>query len=248
MQRIRIILGMVLFMASVILLIWSVYPTTPQKRQQNLQPILLQPMISTGISGYPLGYLTPPGPASRPFLLDDQQLILRFPEKIRFGETWIVQLTFRSDKNKYPVENEKVNGVGLDPSEDQVVAWSQSYRVIAEARLGLPGMDVRPSDLISEPLHPGGSADFYWSIKPRQTGEYRGTVWLYLRIMDLAASSETRQAISAQIMEIEAVDFYGHSTTWVQVLAGLGLLAGVALGLPIMNGLPGLFITNYHKR
>ena len=87
----------------------------------------------------------------------------------------------------------------------------ETHHVIAEARFDIAGMEVRPTELISEPLAQGTSATFYWSIRPQEVGVYRGTIWLYLRFVDKSNGEESRKTVSAQIVEIEAVNFLGLS-------------------------------------
>ena len=248
MNRFRIYLGLGIFIFSVIGLIWALYPIPRINRIQKLQPILLQSPESTAVADHKSINLSPSVQAAEPLIMVGQQLILVFPSQIRYGDKDIVQLVFQPINNETPVGFETVESLGFDPWGTHLEDGNKTYLALAEARLDLVGLDVRPSDLVSEPLHPGGSATFFWSIDPARVGSYQGTAWLYLRITDSSTGLETRKAISAQIIEIKVVDILGLSTTWVQVLAWIGMAAGVILGKPFIDELKGHYSARLRTR
>jgi hypothetical protein len=43
------------------------------------------------------------------------------------------------------------------------------------------------------------------NLRAPEAGVYRGTVWLFLRFVDKVSGEESRNAISAQTVEIDAV-------------------------------------------
>ncbi len=110
-----------------------------------------------------------------------------------------------------------------------------THNVIAEARLDLAGVEVRPSDQISEPLLPGQSVTFFWSIHPPEAGTYRGTVWLFLRFVDKLTKEESRQPISAQTLQISASDILGLNGGVARMAGGLGAVLGAALSIPFAD-------------
>ena len=90
-------------------------------------------------------------------------------------------------------------------------------------------MEVRPADLVSEPLSPGSSVTFYWSIRPPDAGVYHGTIWLHLRFVDKSSGEESRKAVSAQIVEIEAVNSWVYLEIWREPPGSLVRLWGRSL-------------------
>ena len=111
----------------------------------------------------------------------------------------------------------------------------ETHNVTAEAKLDLAGMEVRPSEAIFEPLTRGQSVTFFWSIRPDETGVYRGTVWLHLNFADKSTGEESRIAVSAQIVEIEAVDFFGLSVNVARTSGALGSIVGGVIGFPFLE-------------
>jgi hypothetical protein len=111
----------------------------------------------------------------------------------------------------------------------------ESHNVIAEARFDLAGMEVRPTELVSEALSPGNSVTFRWSIRPADVGLYRGTIWLYLRFVDKQSGEESRKTVSAQIVEIEAVNFLGLSGEFARTTGIIGSVVGTIIGFPFLE-------------
>ena len=96
-------------------------------------------------------------------------------------------------------------------------------------------MEVRPADLVSEPLSPGSTVTFRWSIHPAEVGTYRGTIWFYLRFVDKSTGEESRKTISAQTVEIEAVNFLGLSGSFARTTGVVGSIVGTVIGFPFLE-------------
>jgi hypothetical protein len=64
---------------------------------------------------------------------------------------------------------------------------------------------------------------------------YRGTVWLHLNFADKSTGENSRIAVSAQIVEIEAVDFFGLSVNVARTSGVIGSIVGVFVGFPFIE-------------
>jgi len=173
--------------------------------------------------------------APQPAINEARRLTLEFPPQIRVGEGDIIRLTLEVDTlgNLTPTaefEGHEVTGETLE-----IPNLYETHNVTAEARLDLAGMEVKPADLISEPLSPGQSVTFYWSIRPREVGLYRGTAWLYLRFVDKSNGEESRKAVTAQLVEIEAVNLLGLPLGLVRGVGAVGSFIGGVLGFPFLE-------------
>jgi hypothetical protein len=157
-------------------------------------------------------------------------LTLLYPPKIRAGDTGVVRLTLDVDD--------------LFPAADDTGSshFYDTHTVIAEARFDLPGISVRPSDLISAPVALGQTAVFYWTLRPVEAGHVLGTIWLYLRTVDKQTGEESRETISAQIVEIESVKFIGLLANRVRAIGLVGVVIGLFLSLPFFGALARIFI------
>jgi hypothetical protein len=171
-----------------------------------------------------------------PAIPETRRLTLEYPPRMRAGvEGDIVRLTLEVDDLGNITPTAKVEGNILTGETIQIPNLYETHNVTAEARLDLAGMTVQPPDTIYEPLSPGQSATFSWSIHPQEPGVYRGTVWLHLRFVDRLSGEESRIAISAQIVEIEAVDFFGLSVDLARTSGVLGSIIGGFLGFPFLE-------------
>lgn len=152
-------------------------------------------------------------------LKEKRFLTLVFPPRIRLGEPAVIRLSLAA------------NDMG-NPDSAAVSTFYDTHQVIAEARFDLPGMSVRPSDLISAPISQGQTAVFYWTLRPIEAGQSRGAIWLYLRTVDTSTGRENREALSIQTIEIESVKLLGLSANQARLIGMVGMVAGIAMLIP----------------
>lgn len=175
-------------------------------------------------------------PTAIPRLPETRRLTFEYPPKIRAGDSDVVRLTLEMDElgNITPTA-ELEDGNVVTGEIVEIPNLYETHTIIAEARLDMAGMQVIPSDLVSEPLLPGKSVSFYWSLRPDEPGEYRGTAWLYLRFIPNDGSAELRRTLSAQIFNISAVTLWGFKAGPARIFGGIGSIVSVILGLPLMD-------------
>ncbi len=174
--------------------------------------------------------------AAVPAIPETRRLTLEFPSKMRAGvEADIVRLTLEVDELGNITPTAEIEGNTVVGETIEIPDLYETHNVTAEARLDLAGMQVQPADAIYEPLKRGQSATFYWSISPQETGTYRGTVWLHLNFADKSTGEQSRIAVSAQIVEIEAVDFFGLSVNLVRTSGVIGSIIGGVVGFPFIE-------------
>jgi hypothetical protein len=94
---------------------------------------------------------------------------------------------------------------------------------------------VQPSEIVSETLLPGQKVIFFWSVRPAEVGRYKGTVWFFLRFIPKDGSPDTRQALSAQLIEIEAVALFGLKAGVARWLGLLGTIISSVVGFPFIE-------------
>jgi hypothetical protein len=176
-----------------------------------------------------------PVSTAQPAINESRRLTLEFPPTIRSGDSDIVRLTLEVDElgNITPTaqfEEHVVTGKIV-----QIPDLYESHHVVAESRFDIAGLEVRPAELISIPLAPEQSATFSWSIRPPDTGLYRGTIWLYLRFVDKLNGEESQITVSAQIVEIEAVNLLGLSGSFARSAGLIGSVVGTIIGIPFFE-------------
>lgn len=161
----------------------------------------------------------------------------------------IVRLTLEVDALGNITPTAEIGGNIVTGEVIEIPNLYKTHFVTAEARFDMAGMAIQPSGSIYEPMKPGKSVTFYWSIRPQETGVYRGTVWLHLAFVDRVSGEESRIAVSAQIVEIEAVDFFGFSVNFVRTSGVVGSILGLVVGFPFLDDiLKSLFKKRRKKR
>jgi len=170
-----------------------------------------------------------------PAIPEMRLLTLEYPPAIRAGDSDVVRLTLEINNLGNLTPTVSVAG---NLTQGQVLSIPNVYEthhVLAEARLDLAGVEVRPSETISETLLPGQKVTFYWSLKPEEPGHFKGTVWFYLRFVPKAGGVESRQALSAQSIEINATALFGLKAGVTRWLGLAGTLLGSILSFPFLE-------------
>jgi hypothetical protein len=174
--------------------------------------------------------------AAAPAILEARRLSLEFPSKMRAGvEGGIVRLMLEVDDLGNITSTAEMEGNIVVGETIEIPDLYETHNVTAEARLDMAGMLVQPANAIYEPLKRGQSATFYWSIRPQEPGVYRGTVWLHLNFADKLTGEPSRIAVSAQLIEIEAVDFFGLPVNLARASGVIGTFIGVVIGFPFIE-------------
>lgn len=155
--------------------------------------------------------------------------------EIRLGDSDVISLKLEMDELGNLTPTAEVEGNVIEGDTVVIPNLYDTHYVTAEARLDLAGVEVRPPDLTSEPLLPGQSVTFYWSVRPSETGVCRGTAWLMLKFVDKVSGEESERAISAQRVEIEAVNFLGLSANFARTAGALGSFIGGVIGFPFFG-------------
>ena len=172
---------------------------------------------------------------AQPAMPEKRYLKLEFPPQIRAGDSDIVRLTLEVDDKGNIVPTAEVEGNIVTGDVIEIPNLYETHHVIAEARFDIAGVEVRPTELISAPISQGQTAVFYWSIRPTEVGVYRGTIWLYLRFVDKSSAEESQKTVSAQIVEIEAVNFLGLPANLVRSTGVVGSIVGTIIGFPFFE-------------
>ena len=174
-------------------------------------------------------------PTTLPAIPERRRLTLEFPAKIRAGDSDVVRLTLEVDDLGNITPTAKFEGDVVTGELVEIPNLYETHNVIAEAKFDIAGLQISPPDLISQTLSRGQSVSFFWSVRPTEVGVYRGTVWFYLRFVDKVSGEESRKAVSAQIVEIEAVNLLGLPANIVRTAGGIGSVVGAIIGFPFFE-------------
>ena len=174
-------------------------------------------------------------PTSVPSIPEQRRITLEFPPNIRAGDSDRVRLTLEMDEQGNIVPTAEIDGNVITGEVVETPNLYDTHYVLAESRLDMAGVQVLPAETISEPLLPGESVTFYWSIRPSEAGEYRGTVWLYLHFIPKAGGIELTRTISAQFIEVNATTFLGVKAGPARWMGAIGSFISGVLGIPLID-------------
>jgi hypothetical protein len=209
----------------------------PEPVAERTAPAAGEAPSEEGGEPVPTAGIEPADEPARPAIPEARRLTLEFPARIRAGDSDIIRLTLEVDDLGSLTPTAHIQGNVIAGDRVLIPNLFDTHNVIAEARLDLAGMLVSPAETTSEPLLPGKPVRFFWSVRPEGSGTYRGTAWLHLRFVDKVSGEESRMAVSAQTLELEAVNFFGFSADFTRGAGAIGSLIGGILGFPFVDDL-----------
>jgi len=173
-----------------------------------------------------------PIPTSMPAIQEPRLLTLEWPARMRVGDSDTIRLTLEVDETGAITPTAVIAGHETRGERINIPNLYDTHNVLVEARLDIAGLIYTPTSEVVEPMQPGQSVNFFWSVQPKQVGRYRGAVWLHLHYLPKqSAGQESRLALSAQLIDIEAVDFLGLGGNTARVTGWIGAGLGSILSL-----------------
>ncbi len=171
-------------------------------------------------------------------ILYERRLInLEWPQKIRVGESDRIQLLLEVDEEGMVTPTVMVDGNNQEIEPIFIPDLYDDYYLNVESRLDITGMDILPEGVVSTALIKGKSVMFAWSLSPRQSGTFSGTVWLHLNLIPKNGEMIQKELLFAKPITIEGTTVLGlpaGTARWAGVL-GTGL--SFILGLPFIENL-----------
>jgi len=167
-----------------------------------------------------------------PILTESRRLNLEWPPRLRQGDSGVVKLTLEVDDQGNLTPTAEIEGNTVRSQTVVIQNLYETHNVVAEARLDMAGAEVSPEGEVSEPLRPGQAVTYFWNIRTDQVGHFKGTVWLHLRFIPLNDNEpESRTMVSAQLIDVETVNFLGLGGSSARLLGTVGTLVGSIVGL-----------------
>jgi hypothetical protein len=193
------LLGVMVTVASVGLLSWSLWPLP---REQSTTVLELETLVAS--------VMEIPSEVALQQIGNGIQLTLDTPRRVRIGEAGTVRLSLT------PVLTEGTTPEG-------------GYSLVAVARLRGPGMIVSPSGARGEPLSPGLATVFEWQVHALRPGGAAVTLALGARFVPAEGGEPIEVPVWARTLELQAVGLGSLSVANARWLALGGMVAGLAL-------------------
>ena len=174
-------------------------------------------------------------PTSQPAIPERRLLTVEFPPQIRAGDSDRVRLTLEVDAQGNLTPTAIVDGNVIEGEVIEIPNLYETHHVVVEAKFDIAGVEVSPPGLSSQTLGQGQTVTFFWSVRPAEVGVYRGTIWLYLRFRDKVSGEESQKTVTAQGVDIEALNLIGLPVNVARTLGVAGSVVGTLVGLPFFE-------------
>jgi len=207
--------------------------------EQPSEPLPTQSVIMTAVPLTPTLPSTGGGEVSpAPAIQEYRRLTFEYAPSIRVGDSTRVRMTLEVDEMGNITPTAEIKGNVVVGKPVSIPNLYDTHIVMAEAQLNMAGVVIDPADTISEPLHPGTSVTFYWTVRPPEAGKYEGTAWLHLHFIPISSfngEQESRLPISAQFITLEVRSLLGLSGGAARGLGAAGSVLGAVIGFPFFD-------------
>lgn len=209
-------IGFVLFVLSIILLLWGFRPTPHLEKHLVGSPEGLMVAAQDAFAGP--ADSTDPG---RSVITNPAgQVKLRWPIMIRAGDLAEIRLIIEPAFHGDPVGDPGTNAEG----EPESTSYGQMGSF--SAHLDLPGIRFSPMGEIGLAKPIDNPATFLWSLRPEDVGNYQGSLWLYFHSGDGNNGDTTRKVLLNQLVDLSVRSFLGLTGQQARLLGGVGILIG----------------------
>ena len=217
-------------------------PGSPAPEEPSDEP------LPTAGSSVPEAKPTPEPRPEKAVLYEQRLISLEWPQKIRVGESDRIQLTLEVDEQGIitPTVSSEGNEIIAEPV--QIPDLYEDYYINAEARFDIVGVDIQPTGTVSTALIKGKDLYFAWSISPRQTGEFSGTVWLHLNLTPKDGGVNRQELLFAKPITIEGVSVFGMPAAVARWGGFLGTGISFFLGLPFIENILSWLFGRFKKQ
>ncbi len=196
-------------------------PSEPPEAPETPTPVVSTPAAQAS-----------PAPAQ---LLERRQLVWEWPDRLREGDADVVDLRLKMDAHGTLTPTAQVGGHVVDGQSVEIPNLYDTHNLVVEARLDLVGFEMTPQGEVSEPLRPGEEAVFRWTVRCKEAGNYRGTLWVALNLVPKAGGESIRQVLLAAPVDIEVRSVWGLPAQTVRILGGIGTAVSTVLGIPFLE-------------
>ena len=147
------------------------------------------------------------------------------------GDISIIKLSFDLDEknDRSGVSQPSIKARFSNSSQYVVVNQvevNEEAAKLAEARLELAGVDLKPLGIVGQPFRPGGEVVFYWNVNSLVEGDFQGSAWLYVVDKSAPKNLRSRDPVAIQPIDLHWRDLFGLSGTAARYVGIFGLLAG----------------------
>jgi hypothetical protein len=173
---------------------------------------------------------TPP-----PAITEARAVELEWPLSVRVGDSDFIRLALVAREDGYVTPTAEADDHATSGSPIAIPDLYDTHFVLAVARLDSVGLAVDRAGDWEQPLLPGESPRWQWTITPRQSGRQVATLTLHLRFTPKAGGDSAQREVWHRTLTINTNTVLGLSGPLAQVVGGTGAVVGSVLGFPFMD-------------
>jgi hypothetical protein len=219
-RHIRHAFAILIFLVALSVIFWASIPNKHVTIEQSILPAMM--------------VLPAEGSEAQQVSIPGRKIMLEWPAAMRIGDQEEIQLRF------IPDTEEVGQGIPVNFMDAYHI-----YNLMAESRYEVAGMQVDPANPIRESMPGGEPVKFTWKINSTEEGTFNGKVWLLLRYLPLDGSAPIQVPIYAREITIHTSSLFGLGEGTAYLLAGLGIVASVAL---VYDDIIGVFLSFMKKK
>lgn len=184
-----------------------------------------------------------PKDTPQPQLLERRLLVLEWPQTMREKDSDLIMLSITMDEAGRVTPTVATPDMTDDGTPVEIPDLYETHNVVAVARLDMTGLDADRGD-IREPLRPGRTVTFYWSVRAAEAGRYRGVVWLHIEMVPKDGGNIEEILLLARPIEINAVTVLGMPADLARIIGMIGVFISTVVGYPFIQK----WIESWQKR
>lgn len=165
------------------------------------------------------------------------ELVVSWPSTLRKGDPGEVSLTLVLDEgwvvNRLHMGHPEISYSTVSTS----AATHVTSTILAQARLEFVQAVGVDDETIRQVYNPGQSANFRWNLRPHESGNYNGTLWLYLQSSRMENNPNKSESLPAlkpvynQQLDVEVTDLWELGGSSARVFGVTGGIVGMGLCL-----------------
>jgi hypothetical protein len=201
-------------------------PTEPEPTLAPEQPVAT-PTLASAV----------PTPSPTP-IVEERSAELEWPGSMRVGDGEVIRLSLVSRLGGAYVVTPEIEGHQVETTTVPLPVARPGYEGYLSASLTAAGLEVVAAGPTEQPLQPGGSNTWHWTISAAAPGTYRPVVNVTARWEPRLGSSASRrleEVVWSRVLTVEARPFLGLSGPHVDVLGLGGSVLGTVAGIPFLE-------------
>ena len=197
-------------------------------------PAATAPLLSTPAPS-PLPNTGGGGFAPQPAIVEERFIEIEWPSAIRLGDSDFIRLSLVPGPEGSLKPTAEAEGHETEGEPIAIPNLYDTHNVLAVAELSGVGFEIDRAGEIGQPLLPGESAQWTWTIHPKSAGEQVLTLTLKLRFVPKSGGETLERAVWAKLLNVEGRTVLGLSGRAADLLGVLGTISGGLLGFPFAD-------------